>query len=206
MVIDTAYTLSVAGKPGARMTTTVRADGTIEVAMAYAGSEQTREIPAVGTALTLPGDLATLTWFGDGPGASYRDRTEGTALGRWSSTVDDSLFAHVVPQADGNHTDVRWFAVTDADGAGLLVTALGQSVEAAALPATDDAISAARHQHEVERDGATHLAIDAAQAGVGFTWGENPVPGYSVNATEPREAHYVLSALQAGDASSNTSE
>ena len=30
--------------------------------------------------------------------------------------------------------------------------------------------------------------------------GENPVPGYSVNATEPREAHYVLSALQAGDA------
>ncbi|MFV0285260.1 MAG: glycoside hydrolase family 2 TIM barrel-domain containing protein, partial [Demequina sp.] len=99
VVIDTSYTLSVAGKPGARMTTTVRADGTIEVAMAYAGSDQAREIPAVGTALTLPGDLTALTWFGDGPGASYRDRTEGTALGRWSSTVDDSLFPHVVPQA-----------------------------------------------------------------------------------------------------------
>ncbi|MDE0572653.1 DUF4981 domain-containing protein [Demequina sp. B12] len=199
VTVEARYSLNVAGSPPATLVTTVRGNGTIEVEAIYEGSATSREVPAFGTALELPGSFTQIEWWGRGPGASYSDRTEGTSLGRWTSTTDESLFPHVVPQADGNRTQVRWFAVTDTTGQGVLVTALDSPVEASALPASDTAISAARHPHEIDRDGKTYLAVDAAQSGMGFTWGENPVPGYSVNAAEPHRVTFVLSALGAGD-------
>lgn len=56
-------------------------------------------------------DCHAATWFGRGPGESYRDKKASQLLGTYTRAMDDGLFTHYeVPQENGNRTDVRWVA------------------------------------------------------------------------------------------------
>ncbi|MFV0634544.1 glycoside hydrolase family 2 TIM barrel-domain containing protein [Demequina sp.] len=199
VVVTTTYSLNVAPNPTATVVVTFVASGHVQVDVTMEGSEATGELMAVGTSLTMPGSFEHVQWWGDGPHATWADRTGGATLGAWSSTVDEQLFPHVVPQAEGNHTSVRWMALTDATGEGAVITAVGEDVQAAALPASETAISEAAHPHQVERDGRVHVSVDAVQAGLGLSWGETPLPGFSLKADQKRSVSFVISALAAGE-------
>jgi beta-galactosidase len=67
--------------------------------------------------LRLQGGLEQLHYYGRGPEENYADRQFGYPLGRYDSTVDDEYVPYVTPQEHGNHTDVRWLALTDARSA-----------------------------------------------------------------------------------------
>ncbi len=60
-------------------------------------------------------------------------------------TVDEQFTNYVYAQETGNKTDVRWMAVTDADGDGLLVDAQDHLLEMSALNCTQEALEAAAH-------------------------------------------------------------
>ncbi|MFV0426784.1 MAG: glycoside hydrolase family 2 TIM barrel-domain containing protein [Beutenbergiaceae bacterium] len=179
------------------MTIWVLGSGDVVVESSLAPVDTPGEIPLVGTQFTVPGEFDTLTWLGAGPHPTWRDRDAGAVLGRWSSPVADQFFAHVVPQASGNHTDVRWLSLTDASGAGLLISAAGPALEAGALPFSEAAIESARHPYEVEPDGLIHVSVDAAQQGVGVTWLDTALPQFTVNRDQPHTVTYVLSPLVA---------
>jgi len=70
--------------------------------------------------MTLPVEFDNVVWYGRGPHESYWDRKTGAAVGVYSADVTDLYHPYIRPQENGNRTDVRWVALTNDDGTGLL--------------------------------------------------------------------------------------
>jgi beta-galactosidase len=175
------------------VTYTVRADGAVHVAGSFSpGTNDLPELPRVGMQMTLPGGFNRATWFGRGPWENYRDRKTGSAVGVYSRPVSEMFHAYVRPQETGNRTDVRWFAVSDLAGAGLLAVA-DSLLEASAWPFLPDALALdrtrSRHGAELRDEGLTTLNLDYGQMGVGGdnSWGARTHAEYTLPA---RPYHY----------------
>ena len=80
-------------------------------------------LPRIGLQLHLPEGYEQLTWYGRGPHETYVDRNEGAQVGVYRSTVDEQFVPYVVPQENGNKTDVRWVTLTNTDGMGIHASA-----------------------------------------------------------------------------------
>ena len=130
-------------------------------------------LPEVGTLLFLPRRLDRLHYYGRGPEENHWDRNTGTDVGRWSSTVAEQWTPYIRPQENGNKTDVRWAALTDRTGRGLLVT--GEPlVEINASHFTPEDLSAGvRHDYQLTPRDAVVLRVNHRQMGVGGdnSWG-----------------------------------
>jgi beta-galactosidase/beta-glucuronidase len=123
-------------------------------------------LPRVGLVMTLPPGFEQLTWFGRGPHENYPDRQEGAAVGLYNSTVDEQYVPYIMPQDNGNKTDVRWLALTNEKGVGLLAAGL-EPLAFSATHFTDADLFAARHTHELQRREEVILHLDAQQMGLG---------------------------------------
>ncbi|HSG07316.1 MAG TPA: glycoside hydrolase family 2 TIM barrel-domain containing protein [Longimicrobiales bacterium] len=148
------------------------------------------DLPKIGLTLTLPPDLARVTWLGRGPHESYADRKSGAAIGFFEADVSDLAYPYIRPQETGHRSDVRWVAVTRPDGVGLL--AVADSVMGfSALNQDDEDLDGGirksfRHQWDVPvRDHVT-LDLDHAHMGVGgdTSWGARVHPEYRVPARD----------------------
>jgi len=128
------------------------------------------ELPRVGMSLILPGAFDHDEWLGRGPFENYWDRKTGAQVGR--------------PQENGNRTDVRWAALTDSSGVGLLavgapvleVTALKNLPEDFETPEAgyvDRDQSVNRHVNDVRPRDLVWLDLDLHVMGVGGdnSWG-----------------------------------
>jgi len=123
-------------------------------------------LPRVGLQMRVPGAYDTFVWYGRGPHESYIDRQEGARVGVYGGTVDDQYQAYIVPQENGNKTDVRWAALSDADGVGLLAVG-APTMNCSAHHFSTENLSAARHTFELERQQEITLNLDYRQAGLG---------------------------------------
>jgi beta-galactosidase len=123
-------------------------------------------LPRIGLTMTLRGDLDAFTWLGRGPHENYCDRNEGAPIGLYSTRVAEQYVPYIMPQENGNKTDVRWAALTSEEGFGLL--AVGAPVfEASAQHYTAEDFEAAQHTCELKKRNAVILNLDHRQAGVG---------------------------------------
>lgn len=61
----------------------------------------------LGLTLSL-NDIDSATWFGRGPGESYRDKKLSQKIGTYTSSIDDLYTNYEFPQESGNRTDTRW--------------------------------------------------------------------------------------------------
>lgn len=105
-------------------TYTVFGNGEIKVDNTlHPGAANLPYIPEVGTMLFLPRGLDRVHWYGRGPEENHWDRNDGTDVGRYSGTVAEQWTPYIRPQENGNKTDVRWIALTDRHGVGLLASA-----------------------------------------------------------------------------------
>jgi hypothetical protein len=137
----------------------------------------------VGVKLTLPASCETFTWYGRGPHESYVDRKEGVSVNVWPSTVDAEYVPYIKPQEYGNKTDVRWVAMTDDDGRGLLAVGM-PLLEASAHHFTAEDLAAADHTFELTRRPEITLNLDMAQSGLGSaSCGPGVLPKYQLTAT-----------------------
>ncbi len=123
-------------------------------------------LPRVGLTMTLSPGFERLTWFGRGPHENYRDRQEGAAVGLYSGTVDEQYVPYIMPQENGNKTDVRWLALFNEQGIGLLAAGL-EPFEFSVAHYTAHDLFAARHTHELQRREEVILHLDALQMGLG---------------------------------------
>ena len=165
--ISVARTLKNCADSKDRLTYAIYANGEILVKATMAPNSNMSNLQRVGTRLQLAAGLDNLTWYGRGESDSYSDRKAGYDVGVWSSTVDEQFTNYVYAQETGNKTDVRWMAVTDADGDGLLVDAQDHLLEMSALNCTQEALEAAAHPYQINRTDNTVLTIDYAQMGLG---------------------------------------
>ena len=79
------------------------------------------EIPRIGLSLGLDQKFRNVKWYGRGPHENYIDRKQSAKVGIYESEADQLYFQYIRPQEGGYRTDIRWFQVEDANGAGLRV-------------------------------------------------------------------------------------
>jgi beta-galactosidase/beta-glucuronidase len=133
-------------------------------------------LPRLGLRLRLPGRFDRLAWYGRGPHETYVDRRESGYVGVFHGAVREQYVPRVRPQENGNKTDVRWAAVTDIRGLGLLAVGLPR-LEVSAHHYTAEDFTAATHAHELTRRDETILNLDYRQAPLGSnSCGPGPLP------------------------------
>jgi len=141
-------------------------------------------LPRIGLQMRLPGTLDQMTWYGRGPHESYSDRKDSARIGLWRGAVQDQYVPYVKPQENGNKTDVRWAAIHDIQGVGLLAVGLPLLNVSAHHYATED-LAASRHAHKLTRLNETVLNLDHAQCGLGSnSCGPMPLERYLLPPTE----------------------
>ncbi len=123
-------------------------------------------LPRLGVRLILDPAYEFLEWFGRGPHENYPDRRTSADVGRYRSTVSAQYEPYVRPQEMGNREEVRWLALTDKTGAGLLVVA-DQPLAASALHFTAHDLNKAAHIHELRPRPEVVLCLDYKQCGLG---------------------------------------
>ena len=147
------------------------------------GAELSRDLPRFGMQMAIPGEFSTMSWFGRGPNESYWDRKTGSAVGLYSGPVEENFHPYVRPQETGNKTDVRWLALTNKEGAGLLAVGM-PLLSASAWPFTMDDLEKATHINELARSKTITVNLDYKQMGVGGddSWGARTHPEYTLPA------------------------
>jgi beta-galactosidase len=161
---------------------TVFGSGDIIVASSIKpSSELSRNMPRFGMQMAIPGQFSTMSWLGRGPNESYWDRKTGSAVGLYSGPVEEQFHPYVRPQETGNKTDVRWLALTNKEGVGLLAVGM-PLLSASAWPFTMDDLEKAEHINELPRRKTITVNLDYKQMGVGGddSWGARTHPEYTL--------------------------
>ncbi|MFI6879924.1 glycoside hydrolase family 2 TIM barrel-domain containing protein [Streptomyces sp. NPDC050400] len=179
-------------------TFTVFGNGEIKVDnTVHPGAGSLPYLPEVGTILRLPAALDRLHYYGRGPEENHWDRNDGTDVGTWSSTVAEQWSPYIRPQENGNKTDVRWAALTDRRGRGLLVS--GEPlVEINASHFTPEDLSVGvRHDYQLVPRDQVVLRVNHRQMGVGGdnSWGAHTHDAYKLLADRDYAYTYRLRPL-----------
>lgn len=115
------------------VTYTLYPDGVVQVRAKLHAGDKTTDIPRIGMRFRLPAAMNTMEYFGRGPEENYCDRNNGTITGLYKSSAEAQYTPYVRPQENGHKTEVRWLALTDKGGKGLLVVADENRMEFNAL-------------------------------------------------------------------------
>ncbi|MCB0092842.1 MAG: DUF4981 domain-containing protein [Caldilineaceae bacterium] len=145
---------------------TIYGSGDIIIEQTVAPSGNLPPLPRLGLTLTLPPGFEQFSWYGRGPFESYADRKLSAPMGVHSGTVDEQYTPYIMPQENGNKTDVQWAALTNGKGAGLLISG-AQPINVSAHHFTAQDLTAAQHTHELQHRDEVILNVDYAQGGLG---------------------------------------
>jgi beta-galactosidase len=135
-------------------------------------------IPKVGMQMGLKRKYDDIEWFGRGPLENYIDRRYGFDAGIYKQNIFDFMEPYVVPQENGNRTDVRWMYLNDPkQKEGMLIVA-DSLLSMSAWPYTEENIQSARHTNKLKDAGYITLNIDLVQMGVGGndSWSDVAAP------------------------------
>jgi beta-galactosidase len=104
------------------MTYSLKRDGTIHVSteLSLATDRDLPDLPRLGMQLSMPGAFSKMSWYGRGPHETYADRKTSAPVSLYQRDVRQQEHHYIRPQENSNRTDVRWIALTDEHGAGLL--------------------------------------------------------------------------------------
>lgn len=189
-----------------RVIYTVYPDGAVQVENAFLpGDKALPEIPRYGMRMILEGEYDRMTWFGRGPHENYLDRKMSADIDLYQASVWEQFHPYVRPQETANKSDVRWCALRNKEGNGILV--VGEqplNVSAWNFPMQDimhvSPTIERKHGGSIRKQDMVWLNIDLQQMGVGGdnSWGAQTHPEYTIT---PDVQHYafVLVPLTSGD-------
>ena len=165
----------------------VSGDGTVDVNYQAKIGEKLTEPLRIGMTTELSNDLGLMNFYGKGPFENYSDRSHAAEVNVYSGKVEDFIYQYVLPQENGNHTEVRWLALKNATGSGLMVVGK-QPLNTSVWPYTAENIAKAKHINELEPAGFYTVNIDLGQAGLGgndtWSWRGIPLPQYHLSKKE----------------------
>jgi len=144
-------------------------------------------LPRMGFRLEMPAAFEQLSWFGRGQWESYPDRKEAAFEGLYNSTVSKQWESYVLPQETSNKEDVRWMALSNADGTGLLYVADDKMSASATHFRPEDLYvnrsSRAKHTYQAVFCDNTVVNLDARIRGLGnATCGPDVLEQYELKA------------------------
>ncbi|MEE8605527.1 MAG: beta-galactosidase small subunit, partial [Candidatus Aminicenantaceae bacterium] len=159
------------------------------------GNRDLPELPRFGMQMILPVEFDNMEWYGRGPHESYWDRKTSAAIDLYQGKVIDQHHPYIRPQESGNKTDVRWVALTDDQGIGLLAVGMPLLSVSANHYLMDDFENGPekeqRHATDLEKRDLVTWNLDYKQMGVGGdnSWGARPHDKYTLF---PKEYTYTF--------------
>jgi beta-galactosidase len=173
-------------------------DGVVRIEESVRVPRELDDLPRMGISFAVAPDCGHLAYFARGPHENYRDRNASALPGVHRTAVDEMFTPYILPQACGNRTGVRWFALTADDGRGALVVMPGES-EFSALRYDDVTLEAARHVRDLEPEEFIHVHADRAQRGVGTgACGPDTLPAWRIG-PGLWSWHWAIRILRPGD-------
>ncbi|MBQ9169448.1 MAG: discoidin domain-containing protein [Bacteroidaceae bacterium] len=161
-------------------------DGKVVLASSIITSDPDLPLPRLGYEMKLPSRFDRYTYYGRGPLNNYNDRKSGSFVGIYESTVQEQFVSFPKPQSMGNREDVRWCALRDGQGDGLLFVSELGTMSTSALPWSALQLTKAQHPHELPASDGTYLHLDCKVNGMG---------GNSCGQGGPLKKDRVLGAL-----------
>jgi beta-galactosidase len=181
-----------------KLTYRVFGDGSVVVAEeGQANGNQLPELPRFGMQMAMPKGFETLRWFGRGPQETYWDRCDAR-VNLYEGKVSDQYFNYVEPTESGNKVDVRWIALVNDKGVGLLATGMPVlstcALHSSAEEMTDDGNIGPMHTNEIPLHDETYLNLDLHQMGVGGdnSWGARTHPEFVMQANQKYAYSFCL--------------
>ena len=173
------------------MTYTLTAEGEVIVRQQLKADKDAKVAPMFryGMQLQMPKEFDAIKYYGRGPVENYCDRNSSEFIGFYENKVADEYYSYVRPQESGNHTDIRWFRVVNAEGNGLEFYS-NAPMEASALnfltEDLDDGVTKdkviGRHSGDLIERPLTQVHIQQRQMGLGCvnSWGAWPRAEYQI--------------------------
>ena len=174
-----------------KMTYTLTAEGEVIIREELKADKEAKisQMFRYGMQLQMPKAYNEVQYYGRGPVENYSDRNNSEFIGVYNNKVADEYYSYVRPQESGNHTDIRWFRVIDANGKGLEFYS-NAPMECSALnyllADLDDGPrkekSWGHHSGDLIERPLTQVHIQQKQMGLGCvnSWGAWPLEGYRV--------------------------
>jgi beta-galactosidase len=118
----------------------------------------------IGLTMSLNPEITTASWFGRGPGESYRDKKLSQRFGNWTSSIDDLFTDYEYPQESANRTDIRWVALSGLETAktvNTLKASFGNQVGCSFMAShyKTDAIEKAKHPYELHKEARPEVVL-----------------------------------------------
>jgi beta-galactosidase len=205
VTVDGTITLTPDRVAHQRITWTILGSGDVLVATRFlpAATKGSPEMPRFGLQTMLRAGFDQLAWFGKGPQETYWDRQDAR-VGLYRGTVAEQAFPYIKPQEMGNKEGVRWLALTDKQGRGLL--AVGEPLLSAnALHhTTEDLFCATQlenfYPYQLPVRETIALNLDLKQRGVGgdTSWGALPHEQFRITPW-PVDFRFRLHVLAGGE-------
>ena len=150
----------------------VTGDGRIRTTLSYDPVKELGDMPEFGVMFKLNADYDHVKWYGFGPEETYADRRKGAKLGIYENMVKDNMAKYIVPQECGAKEEVRYAAVTDRAGRGMLFEMDEKSgpMMFSALPYTPHELENAKHPYELPQ---VHYTVVRAALGQMGTAGDD---------------------------------
>lgn len=166
-------------------------------------------LPKIGFTTETPAGFERMTWFGRGPWESYEDRKEACFEGVYQGTVQEQWTGYVMPQENGNKEDVRWMALQNADGEGMLFIAPDHMAASAAHWRAADVYvtrdNRKMHPYEMNFTPKTIVCLDARNRALGnASCGPDVMDKYELKA-ETTLFNFIMMPVQSLDGSANMS-
>jgi beta-galactosidase len=180
------------------ITYTIYGSGDVIVECNYQpGAGNLSMMPRFGTELLVAPGLENLTWYGRGPKETMVDRNF-ERIGVYQSTVDGEWVDYMRPQENGNKVDVRWMALTNSQGNGLLAVG-AQPLSMEAKHYSKEEMERSAYTFQMVRHPETYWNIDVKQMGAGGidSWSPHayPMEQYRIPAAVARSYRYRLTPV-----------
>ena len=153
-------------------------DGMVQVDYTLEANPALPNIPKIGMQMGIERSYDQIQWFGKGPLENYVDRRYGFDAGVYEKQLNDFMEPYVVPQENGNRTDIRWMYLYNKKSTNGLLVIADSLLSMSASPYTDQNVQTARHTYKLVDAGYINLNIDLVQMGVGGndSWSDVAAP------------------------------
>lgn len=174
----------------------VHRNGVIQVDYDLATKKGLPNIPKVGMQMGIEGRYDNISWFGRGPFENYIDKNYATDVGLYNLPINEFMENYVVPQENGNRTDVRWMFLNNPKTKDGLLVVADSLLSMSAWPYTEENIQNAKHTNKLKDAGFVTINIDLIQMGVGGndSWSEvaAPLEKYQIPAKDYHYSFYIV--------------
>ncbi|WP_207952027.1 glycoside hydrolase family 2 TIM barrel-domain containing protein [Pseudomaricurvus alcaniphilus] len=143
--------------------------GDISVELSLKADKNLPPMKRLGMQVGIANAFDSVAYYGRGPHENYSDRNSSAEIGVYRASVSEMIYHYMVPQENGNRTDIDWWQLED-DQSGMTIRVDGeQALSMSIWPWSQKNLDEAKHTYDLIEQGFHTLNIDLIQSGLGGT-------------------------------------